>query len=165
MYMFNSLVVINMNDLSHAWCYTNDFTKEEDLKEVIKRNKESIKSWRRQLKATPDSKQLQRYLEQDLKAKFEVVTYEEYVARQREYYLSGPVLESTEESFNDMLNLLPPLYWRTVDGVEMFCMSEFICGAYTTQYARVGDKYYRKTVDYNDRSTWINELLKTECRG
>ena len=52
--------------------------------------------------------------------------------------------------------------WCTVEGVEMFCMSEMWTGTYTTQYAhdhRTG-KYYSKMVDVTDRDTWINTYLR-----
>lgn len=74
--------------------------------------------------------------------------------------LSGGVKETTEEIFSEMLNVLPPLYWCTIDGVEMFCMSEMYTGTFTNQYARVGEKYYTAMVDITDQSTWIHKLLK-----
>ena len=67
-----------------------------------------------------------------------------------------------QQEYEDALNVLPPLYWCTVNGVEMFCMSEMYSDTYTTQYAydhRTG-KYYCKMVDSEDTSTWIHTLLR-----
>lgn len=94
---------------------------------------------------------------------FEAVTWDTYMARERERLLSIPLKEITEEEYNEKLNVLLPLYWTRVRGVEVFCMREMINFSYTDQYAHVdGGKYYTKVVDVNDRSTWIPEIL---CRN
>ena len=70
------------------------------------------------------------------------------------------IKEVTEEQFNDALDVLPPLKWCTIDGIEMFCISEMTDGTYTAQYARTPDgKYYCATVDVMDKSTWINNRI------
>lgn len=93
-------------------------------------------------------------------AKYEIMTFDEYLKRQREKMISGPVTEITEERFYEMLDVLPPMKWCTIDGVEMFCMLEMYTGTYTNQYAKIGDKYYTAMVDVTDRTTWIHERLK-----
>ena len=87
------------------------------------------------------------------------MTYEEYHAAERAFYIEQPLEEVTAERFYEMLNVLPPRCWITLKGVEMFCMSEMLTGTYTDQYAKAGDKYYTKIVDAKDRSTWIHECL------
>ncbi|MGL5436016.1 MAG: hypothetical protein ACRDBO_11535, partial [Lachnospiraceae bacterium] len=71
-----------------------------------------------------------------------------------------PLKETTEEQFEEALNVLPPLKWCTIDGIEMFCMSEMYTATYTNQYARYEGKYYKKMVDVTDKSTWLNNYLK-----
>ena len=93
------------------------------------------------------------------RAKYEVVTFDEFLRKQREQVLSWPVYEINEETFNYNLNLMYPEQWGTIGDVEMFCMAEMDFGTYTSQYARKGDKYYSATVDIFDRSTWIHNRL------
>ena len=71
------------------------------------------------------------------------------------------IKEVTEEQFNAALDVLPPLKWCTIDGIEMFCISEMTDGTYTTQYAHNehNGKYYCATVDVMDKSTWINNRI------
>lgn len=93
--------------------------------------------------------------------KFVPMTYEEFKAAEREKLLAYPLHEITEERFYEMLDVLPPLHWTRIDGVEIFCMSEMFTGTFSDQYAhdhRTG-KYYCKLVDVCDRSTWIHNLL------
>lgn len=88
-----------------------------------------------------------------------VMTFVEYQALEKSRLINGILTEVTEEQFDDALNVLPPLYWTTINGVEMFCMREMYTGTYTNQYARIGDKYYTTMVDVTDKSTWIHNLL------
>ena len=69
--------------------------------------------------------------------------------------------EITEETFEDMLNVLPPIKWCTIDGIEMFCMSEMLTGFYTSQYIhdKGTNKYYHKIVDVTDKATWGHNFI------
>jgi len=99
----------------------------------------------------------------------QIMTFGEFVKRERELVLDRKVTEIDEETFDEMLNVLPPLKW--VDRVcaahncyvNEFCMSEFDSGPYTAQYARAyidgKTRYYCATVDYYDESTWIHNRL------
>ena len=90
----------------------------------------------------------------------EVMTIEEYCQKDRDFYLSKPLKEISCGEFNDMLGMLPPLKWERKDSnFETFCMSEMTSGYYTSQYARLGDKYFTKVVDCVDRSTWITKKM------
>ena len=100
-----------------------------------------------------------RQAEKAERAVYEVMTFDEYLQKQREEVLSLPVQESTEEEFFEQLGVLPPFCHGTLGGMELFCMSEFDFGPYTAQYARDGDKYYFATVDAFDQSTWIPNRL------
>ena len=61
-----------------------------------------------------------------------------------------PWTEITEDQWTDALEVLPPQKWRTVDGVELFRMSEYTTGNITAHYARAGGRYFtanRRTSD------------------
>lgn len=101
-------------------------------------------------------------LKQTCAARYEAMTWDEYNYRQRAHLLAGEPMEVTRALFDEQLNALPPLEWCTLQGVEMFCMSEMWTGTYTTQYAhdKRADKYYSKMVDVTDRTTWIHNYLR-----
>ena len=52
------------------------------------------------------------------------------------------VSEITAEKFDDALNVLPPVGWTTVAGVESFRMSERVWGDFTDIYARLGGRTF-----------------------
>lgn len=85
---------------------------------------------------------------------YEPMLYGEYTRKEREALLSQPMKEVTEEQYDEMLCVLPPLRW-TRGVLESFFMSEFWTGTYTTMYASFNGKFYQKMVDYSDTSTWI----------
>ena len=105
------------------------------------------------------------YWENQMKAEnereYKVMSWEEFEAEQKKAVLEMPLKESNAEEWEEMLNVLPPKAWTTHNEIEMFCMSEFYTGTFTTQYAhdhRTG-KYYSKLVDFCDPKTWICELI------
>ncbi len=89
-----------------------------------------------------------------------IMSYDEFEDAKKKYYINRPLTICDAETFNEMLNVLPPLKWCTIRGVEMFCMSEMYTGTITNQYARVGDRYYSAFVDVFDQSTWIHERME-----
>lgn len=74
-----------------------------------------------------------------------------------------PWQEITEEQWLDNLEVLPPEKWKTVNGVELFRMSEYTTGNITAHYARLGDRYFsasRRTTDnYETLAQEINALV------
>lgn len=98
-----------------------------------------------------------------------VMTLAEFDELDRKLTLERGVVEIDEETFDEMLNVLPPLKWvdRICEKhrcrVNEFCMSEFDHSVYTEQYARAyidgKMRYYCATVDYYDESTWIHNRL------
>ncbi len=50
--------------------------------------------------------------------------------------------EITREEFWDALECLPPENWKTVDGLEMFRMSEYYTADITAHYICYKNKYY-----------------------
>ena len=73
--------------------------------------------------------------------------------------MSQPVFEITKEQWWDALEVLPPMAWHTADEVERFLMSEFTTGSFTNQYARLGERYFVKTVNARDKSSWIDRKM------
>ncbi len=100
--------------------------------------------------------------EDKIKAGCQVLSFDEFRRKQREKLISDELTDITAEDFEDAFDVLPPSDWCTIDGVEMFCMSERYIGTYTTQYAHdhKTDKYYCKMVDILDKSTWIHKILR-----
>jgi len=156
---------MNMNilvaDIAHMSVY--DFLKDGETEtELLQRaneyKREDIKTWDKNRKQYP-CEAYENYYKSALEKEYKVMTWNEYEKMQRDFYLNRPLEETTEERFDDMLNVLPPMKWCTIDGVEMFCMSEMYTGTYTNQYARHNGKYYTKLVDITDRSTWINNYI------
>lgn len=100
--------------------------------------------------------------EKEAAAGCQVMSFDDFLALQKKQLITGELTEVTEEKFNEMLDILPPLHWVTINGVEMFCMSEMYTMTYTTQYAHIKgtDKYYCAMVDARDKSTWIHNILK-----
>ncbi len=101
-------------------------------------------------------------IDKKISAGFKVMSFEDYEKAKREYLINRELTEITADEFEEMLCVLPPIFWVTYNNIEMFCMSEMYTGTYTNQYAhdRNTDKYYTKLVDSADKSTWICELLK-----
>ena len=99
-----------------------------------------------------------------LDAGFSVLPFDTWLEKKNKSYTGRPMQEITAEEYNEQINILPPIYWCTIDGITMFCMSEMYDGSITSQYARdnTNGKYYTKLVDIYDRSTWIHKALKGE---
>lgn len=157
---------MNMNilavDTKHMSVY--DFLRDGETEQELQSRantyrQNDIESWDKNRRQYP-CEIYENYYKSALEKEYKVMTWDEYEKLQKDFYLDRPLVETTEEHFEDMLNCLPPLKWCTIDGIEMFCMSEMYTGVYTSQYARYKDNYYTKLVDITDRSTWINNYLK-----
>lgn len=151
-------------DIKH--CSTYDFlhdgeTEEQLLQRANTSKARDIASWTRNVENYPDVADFKNYLKSAQEKEYKVMTWDEFEQFQKSFLLDGELTEITAEIFENMLGVLPPLYWTEHNGVEMFCMSEMYTGTYTNQYAhdKRTDKYYTKVVDSVDRSTWICELL------
>lgn len=90
---------------------------------------------------------------------FRIINDEEYCEIQKNFYLSKPLIEITKDRYYDMLGVLPPKKWETNNGVESFCLAEMEEGSFCNQFATKDGKYYEKTVDIFDKSTWIHNML------
>lgn len=157
----NTLCIVDRSTAT-LWDYaeSKDEAQEKFFK-ACENSQEDIKKWERILGKYGDD-QARAYLEKERNRSFDIMTFGEFENFQREKILSDPMRETTQENFDEMLNVLPPLMWCTINGVEMFCMREMYTGSYTTQYAhdKTTNKFYCKMVDCRDRSTWIHNFLR-----
>ncbi len=100
---------------------------------------------------------------------FEILSWDDFVERRRNIVLT-PIEEISERSWWNALECLPPLDRHSKpNGLELFIMSEFYTSSFSRQYARLGDRYFRKMVDTEDPSTYIsleeiNELDQSVLR-
>ena len=90
---------------------------------------------------------------------YQIMTFEQFQDAQKEFLCNGPISEVTEEDYWEHLEVLPPEYYGTIDGVTMFCMCEHYTGTFTTQYAKYNGRYFSAMVDVSDRKTWIYNRL------
>lgn len=151
----DSLVVVNISKPTNIYTFVESPEGKEELEKAIQRNQEEIKQWEQY----PEVEKFQEYLKECLKVNYKIMTLKEFDELQKKYYLDSPMQEITEDQYNDMLDVLPPLKWTTIQGVEEFLISEMLSGTYTNQYAKCNGKYYTKVVDSMDKSTWIHNLL------
>ena len=161
----NRFVVVNANDFSGVYSIHETIEDAElgvfDAKNDARTNAITFKAYAEKY-GKSDPKTAEYWMvraEKEKNALYQVMTYEEFFKRQREFFVDRPVTETSSEDYYAHLEMLPPMHWITINGVEMFCMSEFYASVYTNQYARVGDKYYTAFVDAFDRTTWIHNRL------
>lgn len=62
-----------------------------------------------------------------------------------------PLKLITEERYNEMLNILPPLLYES----GCFFMSEFEIGSWTTMFVKYYNDYFERVVDYCNEDTWV----------
>ena len=86
-----------------------------------------------------------------------VMSYKRFEQLQRRRVLK-PATLSDADTFNEMLNVLPPYKWTSHGGGEIFLMSEFNVSNFTASYSRYkgsfGEIYLYKVVDAYDKTTW-----------
>lgn len=154
-------VVVDVNG-GFGWVY--DFCTPETATEIIRkaeeRNAADIATYESHLVNYPNmSEHWNMQLAKCRKAKYEMMTFDEFLARQKKELTSDKVIEVDADEYDEHLNMLPPLKWCSRDGFSLFCMCEMLTGTYTTQYAKKDGKFYCATVDITDESTWINNRL------
>jgi len=158
-------VITELNKLELWDFYPTEEAAQADLPRVLKKKEkdalEFLKNHRLYGKGG-DNYWLNRY-EAAKHARYTVTTYDDFLKRQRDHLLNKPLRLITEERFYEMLDVLPPLAYTRHHGVLRFCMSEFLTGPYTTQFAEYNGKHYEKIVDYYDRSTWITPAMIREA--
>lgn len=164
--MNTNILAVNIKTLSTYDFLQDGETQEELLNRANNYNNKEIKCYKEIINTKPQSNSdgfFTKQLEQAEQAIYKVITWDEFEALQRSKYITNEDLtEITNEHFEEMLDVLPPLQWCTINNVEMFCMREMHTGTYTTQYAhdKTNGKYYSKMVDITDQVTWINNYIK-----
>lgn len=157
----DSTQIVACTDTFRTW----DFVyKNQDaidvLDEAVSQNQKSIQTWLSHAEKYPEGKEAYlKYAEQEKSRNYKIMTFGEYCMEERKHYLSYPITEVTEDKFWEMLEVLPPKNWVTINRCEEFCMIEHLTDPYTSQYARKDNKYYHKTVDAYDKTTWIHNLV------
>ena len=154
----NSLAIVNISKPLYIYTFCETDGKEE-LERAIEKNLEERETWTNHIKNYPDA-DFQHYLDDANNAIFEIMSLKEFNLKQRSFYLDTPLKEISEIEWDNMLNVLPPMQWVTINGTNEFLMSEMLSGLFTNQYARNNGKYYTKVVDVYDKSTWIHNLLQ-----
>lgn len=152
----NTLCVV---DVEHLQIYDFANSKEQAEQKFFKALEtcqEDIKTWESHCRTYPNAEQFKIYLEEEKNKQYKIMTYGEFLQMERDYYINLPLTEITEDKFFEMLYVLPPIKWKTIDNIEMFCMSEMLTGCYTSQYLhdRNANKFYHKIVDITDKKTW-----------
>lgn len=69
---------------------------------------------------------------------------------ENEKYLNKPWKEIDEDQWDEWLGVLPPEKWQTVDGVNIFRISERLTGNITMHCASYNDRYFtanRRTIE------------------
>lgn len=164
----DKLVIVEMDTMTTYGFAEKGETADEAIQRANQYYTNDLKHLKASLQESKDEKRKQflqsriRENEVKIQAGFQVMETNKFQKIERERILSDKLKQVTEREYEDALNVLPPLNWCNIDGVEMFCMSERYIGTYTTQYAhnyRTG-KYYCKMVDCMDKSTWIHHLLR-----
>ena len=158
------ILAVNKNNPFSYYIKGSNETEAELIQRINVAISEDIQRLEKTISERPESNAdgfFTKRLEEVKNADYQLMTYDEYLQLMRKKYIDDATIkEVTEEDFDYALDVLPPLHWCKIDGIEMFCMSEATWGTYTTQYARTPDgKYYCTTVDSTDRSTWINNRI------
>lgn len=156
------LCVVNTHEM-RVWTICTPETAAQELENAERYAAEQIARIEDLNQHHPDNPVFGAMLTNARNARYSLMTYGEFLALEREKLLGGAPEEIDEETFNDQLNVLPPLKWCTIDGIEMFCMLEMYTGSYTAQYAydRKTGKFWSKVVDALDPETWIHKALNT----
>lgn len=164
--MKQNYVIVNNIDFSGVFSFLHaDETAEQGIKRAEKFYEEDKRIYSSHLVNFPDNadywQQCLSKVIDKLNAGFSVMTYEEFIDRQKEYFCSLPIEEVTEEQYQEMLNVLPPIYYTNCRGCVCFCMCEMYTGTFTNQYCYepASGKYYTALVDVTDKNTWIPERL------
>lgn len=148
-------VVTNINGgYNCIYCFC---TPEKAASIIQKAQKEAAERARRF--AEIGGEYFEKCAENERRAKYELMTFDEFLSRQRAVLLGNPVEETTAEKYEDALCVLPPLHYVTINGVTMFCIGEMLTGTYARQYAKIGNRFYTAVVDTKDKTTWLHNRL------
>lgn len=154
------LLVVDTTSLS-IYKLSGTRNMNRDIAEAVRHNAEQIAKLQAFLNENPEHHVFKALLSSARKCRYEVMSYERFESLKRKRLLDKPMQSIDEGTFNDALNCLPPFKWRLIGSIEEFCVSEMTWGSLAEQYAhdRRAEKFYAKTVDVLDESTWIHTLI------
>ena len=144
------------------------YIKEGETKEdLLKRTEEFRKKEMDQLKELLKTYNIDSFkssLKEYKNAVYKVMTFDKFLVLQKKYYCNELPVEIKKEEYYSQMDVLPPILYGSINNIDMFCMSEFLTGTFTSQYARIklSDKkykYYTKIVDVTDKKTWIYNYI------
>lgn len=158
------VLAVNKNNPFNYYIKGNNEAESELLQRINTTISEDIQKFEKIISEHPEANAdgfFTKRLAEVKNADYQLMAYDEYLRLMRKKYIDDAIIkEVTEEDFNNALDILPPLHWCKIDGIEMFCMLEATWGTYTTQYAHTPNgKYYCTTVDSMDKNTWINNRI------
>ena len=88
----------------------------------------------------------------------------EQIRQEKEKAYIKQWIEISEEQYDEMLNVLPPEKWQTVDGVNFFRISEHLTSNITAHYAQILGHYFtanrRTSTPYQSLAAEVKELMK-----
>jgi len=93
-----------------------------------------------------------------------IMRYDEFTEYEAYFYANEPLVEITEEQWDDMFECMPPLQWCMLGEprfARFFC-AEAYSGIYHSEYLRRGGKYYTKIVNILDPNTYIENYHKQD---
>jgi hypothetical protein len=113
-------------------------------------------NWQTAINATPMAEVIERYPTAQLMTWDEVIP----LIQEGSYakYKSAPV-EITEDRWDEMLNVLPPMKWRSGRGAESFMISEALTLDLRSIFCRIGDRYFEMT----DKQSLTHEQIAEMC--
>lgn len=141
------------------------YIKEGETKEdLLKRTEEFRKKEIKELLKTYNIDSFKSSLKEYENAVYKVMTFDEFLVLQKKYYCNELPVEIKKEEYYSQMDVLPPILYGSINNIDMFCMSEFLTGTFTSQYARIklsdgNYKYYTKIVDVTDKKTWIYNYI------
>lgn len=152
------------NQLPTVWDFCQkENTPHQDIDRAMVNKINQVKQYEQMAAAFAEGsdghKEYTRKAFQEALAIYQIMTFEEFHEAQKQFICKSPIVEVTEEDYWEHLEVLPPEYYGTLEGVTMFCMGERTTGTFTAQYAKYNGRYFCATVDVTDRNTWIYNRL------
>ena len=94
---------------------------------------------------------------------FALMTFADYLGKERAFFLGQLEEAISQERFEALLEVMPPMAWEQHEQWESFLLMEYLHEPhYTTQVVRLGigedARFFTKTVDATDPSTWFTHI-------
>ena len=150
-------VAVNVKTLQIFAILHKHESEEELLARANRHKAEEIEKWENACKTDPTTKNVQ-YLDEARESEYVLMTYLEYHRAK----LCGGWESISEQEYDKMLNILPPLDWENGG----FFMSEFYVADISHFYQKWQGEYYRSFQPYSrPREEILNELQEKIAAG